>query len=45
MKPGMEVGLGPIHNVLDGDAAPPKGSPVFSPWLLWLNGWMDQDAT
>jgi len=25
MKPGMEVGLGPVHIVLDGDPAP-------SPW-------------
>jgi len=27
--------------VLDGDPAPP----IFGPWLLWRNGWMDQDTT
>ena len=43
---GMEVGLGPGHIVLDGDPAPlPKNaaeplSPIFGPFLLWLNGWM-----
>ena len=44
----MEVGLGPGHVVLDGDplpqryiARPPQFSVVF---LLWPNGWMDQDA-
>ena len=42
--------LGPRHIVLDGvDSAPPfpKGAepPVFGPYLLWPNGWMDQDAT
>jgi len=33
--------------VLDGDPVPPKGAqpPIFSPCLLWPNGWMDQDAT
>jgi len=35
--------------VLDGDPAPPpqKGTelPIFSPCLLWPNGWMDQDDT
>jgi len=47
MTLGMQVGLGPI--VLDGDPAPPppKGGrrPNFRPYLLWPNGWMDQDAT
>ena len=37
------------HIVLDGDPAPlpPKGgrAPIFSPLLLWRNGWMHQDAT
>jgi len=50
---GMEVGLGPGNFVLDGNPAPPpqKGdgapssSPIFSPCLLWPNGWMHQDAT
>ena len=49
MALGMEVGLGPIHIVLDGDTAPlPKKKtepPIFGPSLLWPNGWMDQDAT
>jgi len=51
MKLGMQVGLGPGHTVLDGDPAPPpqKGaelpSPIFGPYLLWPNSWMDQDAT
>jgi len=42
MKLGMEVGLGPGHNVLDGDPAPTK---IFGPCLLWPIGWMYQDAT
>jgi len=46
----MEVGLGPGHIVLDGDPAlpPQKGGtapPIFSPFLLWPNCWMHQDAT
>jgi len=49
MKLGTQVGLGPGHIVLDGDPAPlPKGAePLnFRPiYLLWPNGWMDQDAT
>jgi len=46
MPPGVEVGLGPGHIVLDGDLASPKGThtPIFGPCLLWPNGWMDQDA-
>ena len=47
MKPGTQVGLGPGHIVLDGDAAPPlqRGtSPNFGPYLLRPNGCMDQDA-
>ena len=46
---GMEVGLSPGE--LDGDlpSPPQKGggapSPIFSPFLLWPNGCMDQDAT
>jgi len=43
MKLGMQVSLGPGHIVLDGDPAPPP--PIFGPYLLWRNGWMDQDAT
>ena len=46
----MEVGLGPGDFVFDGDpvtsrkrAHPPN--PIFDPWLLWPNGWMDEDAT
>jgi len=38
---------GPGHIVLNGDQAPPKGAqpPILGPYLLWSNGWMDQDAT
>jgi len=48
---GMEVGLSPGDFVLDGDPVPfpRKGaeppSSHFSPFLLWPNGWMHQDAT
>jgi len=49
MKLGTQVGLGSGHIVLDGDPAPPpqKGTepPIFGPYLLWPNGWMDQGAT
>jgi len=51
MKLGMQVGLGPEHIVLDGNPAPrPKGvqpaqPPIFGPYLLWPNGFEDQDAT
>ena len=49
MPLGTEVGLGPGDAVLDGDPAPPKRGtalpPIFSPCLLWPNGWMGQDAT
>jgi len=53
MSLGMELGLGSGHIVLDGDPMlPPKKKrqgaqpPNFrGPCLLWLNGWMDQDAT
>jgi len=41
------IGLRPGHIVLHGDpATPPQGAhpPVFGPYLLWPNGWMDQDA-
>jgi len=50
MKLGMQVGLVPGHYVLDRDPAPlsqmEKGAPpIFGPYLLQPNGWMDQDAT
>jgi len=50
MALGTEVGLGPGHILLDGDPARPLPKkvdrpPIFGPCLLWLNGWMDQDAT
>jgi len=48
MKLGKQVGLGPDHIVLDGDPAylPRRGTaPIFGPYLLWLNGWTDQDVT
>jgi len=43
MAIGTEVGLGPVHIVLDGDPAPlhQKGTappPIFGPLLLWPNG-------
>jgi len=46
----MQVGLGPGHIVLDGDQVPlpKKGAqplPILGPYLLWPNGWMDQDVT
>jgi len=47
MALGMEVGLGPGHFVLDGDPDPLRApfQPIFGPYLLWPNGWMNQDAT
>jgi len=48
MKLGVHVGLGPGDIVLNGDPAPlPKGTqpPIFGPYLLWPNGWNDQNAT
>jgi len=49
MKLGMQVGLGPGHIVLHRDPAPPPPNggraPIFHPYLLWPNGWMDEDAT
>jgi len=47
MKLCTQVGLGPCHIMLDGDPGPPQRCtpPIFSPYLLWPNGWMDQDAT
>jgi len=49
MKLVTRVELGHGYTMLDGDAAPlpqPEQPPNFQPiCLLWLNGWMDQDAT
>ena len=49
MKLGMQVGLGPRHIVLGGDPAPPPPNghnpPIFDPYLLRPNGYMDQDVT
>ena len=48
MKLGMQVGLDPSHIVLVGTQLPsPKVAqpPIFGPYLLWPNGWMDQDAS
>jgi len=47
---GTKVGLSLGDIVLDGDPAPPprKGHtphPIFSPRVLWRNGWEDEDAT
>ena len=43
----LEVGLGPGHNVLEGNPAPPKEAqpPICGPCQLWPNRCMDQDAT
>jgi len=50
MTLGTKVGLDPGDITLDGDPAPPpkKGdtaAPHFLAHVLWLTGWMDQDAT
>ena len=50
MPLGMEEGLNPGEFVFDGEPAPSlkRGgatSPIFGLWLLWPNGWMDQDGT
>jgi len=48
MPLGMEVGLGLGDCVRWGPSSPPeKGAepPIFGPYLLWPNGWMDEDAT
>jgi len=47
MRRGTEACLGPVHIVLLGYPAPPRKdaqqppTPLFSPCLLWPNGWMD----
>jgi len=46
----MQAGLGPGDFVLDGYPAPPPQkvrSPqkIFGAYVLWPNGWMDQDGT
>ena len=49
MPVGMELCLGPGNIVLDRDHLPPKRGtqqpPLLGPFLLWPNGWMDQDTT
>ena len=47
MALAMEAGLGPSDFVLDGDPAtpPPKKNKKIGPYVLWPNGWMDQDGT
>jgi len=51
MPLGTEVaGLGPDDIVFDGTQLPSRKSgrapsPIFGPFLLWPNGWMDQDGT
>jgi len=49
VKLGTQVGLGLATLCIDGDqlslhkdAQPP---PIFGPYLLWPNGWMDLDVT
>jgi len=48
MPRGREVDLGPGDIVLDEKTAPPpKGgtAPPILAYVLWPNGWMDQDTT
>jgi len=49
MPLGTKVGLGPGDIVVDGDPAPTNRkrgkAPNFGPYLLWPNGWIDQDTT
>jgi len=43
-----EVGLGQGHIVSDGGPSPPRkgpAAPLFRPYLLWSNSWIDQDTT
>ena len=42
---GTEVDLSPGDFVLDGDPAPFPRTTIFGPFLLWPNGWMNQNAT
>ena len=47
---GMEVGLSPGDSVRWGPSYPQNTGhthyqPVFGPYLLWPDGWMDEDAT
>ena len=44
MPLGTEVGLGPGDIVLDGAQLPTKRGAADAPYLMWSNGWMDQDA-
>jgi len=39
MPLGMEVGLGPVGFVFDGDPATP--TQFFGSYLLWPNGWLE----
>jgi len=48
MPLGMKVGLGLGHIVMGTQLPLPKTGAeplIFCPYLLWPNGWMDQDAT
>ena len=50
MALGVEVGLGTGHIVLDGEPAPlpqngGRAPPIFGPFLLLPNCWMNQDGT
>jgi len=50
MPLGMEVGLGPGDFVFDVDSATPRkrhthAHLIFGAFLLWPNGWMDENAT
>ena len=46
---GTKVFLGPDNILLDADPAPAPTQrvqpPIFGVFLLWPNGWMDQDVT
>ena len=41
----QKAGLGPGDFVLDRVPKERSPSPIIGPFLLWSNGWMDQDAT
>ena len=49
MSLSREVGLNPSDFVLDGDPVPSSSEGaeplILGQYLLWPNGWMDQDVT
>ena len=47
MKLGVQVSFGSATGTQLQLPLPKRGTapPIFGPYLLWPNGWMDQDAT